>query len=268
MSNKMQTFIVACFLIFLLIVGVVLGLVWVSHHNSPISIGADDLTKDSPQIVETTQEDPEDGPSKIIIVPSDRLPTEFDQRLTAAPITLLPLQTDVLDSQTVVPARVKAQINALLSKFVPAWETFSPRVNPDLYEQKLRPFAYDQGVLGQLTTRADSIDPDGVCPEGRLGPEGCAFGSEWAAYGYPLSKSSYFIDYDGSRAYVVAFGLVRYTGVKALSDLVGETRDRAYAFILRRRGDRWYIERAVGQAFEPGFNAAEDGTPAEGEEGD
>jgi len=184
-----------------------------------------------------------------LIVPADRIPQNFDERVDAPAISLLPGHSATEVEAAPVSTGQQNSLEESVTGFLKSWETFSPRATgaaiaankPDPYQSSLQPYV-DSDSLSDVINRVDSIDPTGVCPV-------CTLGSQWVES--DIGSSLTVNDYDGTQAYVTVNGLVEYTGDQQFNSLAGSTYFRSYGLILRRQGDSWLITRAVGESEGP-----------------
>lgn len=193
-----------------------------------------------------------------LVVAAKRVPRSFDARTGAAPLTLLPDRLPETEYPTAVgPNQDRAAIpladRRLLIKttqaFLKRWETFDPpqfmidvpRGNP--YATALAPYLLPNNgdLLNSVSKRDENRQPAQICPY-----YGCTIGSKFLDSN-DLWVSSNVRAYDGEQAYLTAFAIVRYTGNPRADTLADRSWNRAYGILLKRAGERWYIERVVAE---------------------
>jgi len=223
----------------LIVLAFVLQIVFNKVSDSRID-AADELVSDAPAVEEVEVSRYPDGRAvKIIAVAPERVPDTFAERLTAAPLSLLPNRAGYPSSDAAVPVAVQRQLNNATSSFLHAWETFTLRTSVERYQTALRPWTVP-GSLPDIVSRVESADGRGVC----LAETQCTLGSQIYNGARPEAT---VVDYDGQRAYVTIYLPIRYIGDPQIDPRSGEVHQRSYGLILTRSGPRWLVERAVAE---------------------
>lgn len=168
----------------------------------------------------------------------DALPEDQEERITAAPVKLLPSEWAGTPKTAApkVSAEVDKQLLDTTRRFLTVWETFRPW-NASTYEawkSRVRQFA-DVAAADQVTSRIDSFQPKTICPA-----EGCPMGSVFLG----IAPETWTVrSFDGETAYITVEGFVRYREVLGSGE---QAARREYALLYRLNGDgRWAVSRAV-----------------------
>ena len=208
------------------------------------------------QIVQDTTRSPGEQSTRFR-VPAERVPTTVADAEKAAPITLTPgrWQQDPehangQDVPNLLPPADRAKVAELVDRFITRWETFPDfKTMTDFlaYQRKLRPLVTSDALAGVIR-RADNVQPAYICPEPR-----CVAGSETVIYdGYAGPGENMEIrSYDSQQqsAYVVTYGIVRYTGDD--HPLAHRSFDRSYGLVVRNVNGQWLIARAAADTTGP-----------------
>jgi hypothetical protein len=221
-----------------------LGLLALTLVGIVISTGnGGDEQAPGPKLEVREVQDPEHAADDYeVIVPAERIPENMDQRLSAAAIALIPNHAGFPEARgevTVSPAEER-RIKGSLERALQSWETYLPRDGyRDRYRKKMAPLTVPEALLS-ISERRDSNDAPGVCPQ-----TSCRIGSRWYR---PGAISSFLIDLEGSRAYLVAYGAIVYRGDKALGATAAGSSERAYGVIMRQDNGQWLLERIAAES--------------------
>lgn len=176
-------------------------------------------------------------------VSSENTPSNNKERLLAPALAIIPTRLQGLPSESSdVPYKERKQIAKLVNRFLSAWETYDP-VELSVEKSKGRPSSYSDSLKKYLSpdssssiiSREDSIDPDLICPG-----DSCIGGSKWRGGKYSADTIK-IKDYDGSTAFITAYGLVEYT------DLLKDLYNRSYGILVKKNSDNWLIVRAAAE---------------------
>ena len=188
-------------------------------------------------------EDPEHAADDFqIVVPEDRIPTTMDERMTTAPLSLLPNHAGFPEArgEVTLPARDREEIGRDLEKALSTWETYLPSDgHRDRYRKRIEPLVAADS-LEALVERRDSNDAPGVCPQTY-----CLIGSQWYRKG---AISWFVIDSSVDQVYIVAYGAVLYRGDPDADSRAGGSSDRSYGVIMRRGDNKWLLERVAAES--------------------
>lgn len=206
-----------------------------------------EIIEDSPEVEErVVSQKPGGEPVVVIGASGDRIPDDFNDRLQAAPMELLPHRAgypEADSSDLAVPADEQAKLTELTRRFLTNWESFKLTTKPKAYRERLQRYV-TPGALDAIVKRTEAGDEPGVC----FVRADCTAATKLADGALP---SAHIVDYDGQHAYATTFAPVRYIGWPDMDPRVGQVRQRAYGLIFVKSGSKWLVERAVAETLDP-----------------
>lgn len=182
--------------------------------------------------------DPELGEIEEVIVPPERVPRNFSERMRAAAITLLPnhLKAPEARSDVVLLQKEKKEIENVVSRFLRSWESYKP--GDKGWQKRWEPYVSSDRV-NEIASRRDSTDAPGICPT-----RSCSVGSRW----FGGEPAVFPVDLDEEHAYIVAYGSLRYIGNKRLNPYATGSTERSYGLVLVPSASGWRIARVAAES--------------------
>jgi hypothetical protein len=185
-------------------------------------------------------------------VPPDKVPQTAAAGAQAAPVALLPAHwsdgapgAPGAPDAVLVPPGARQQLATAALEFLKRWETFPAFASNKTYAAWHRSVSsYIAPGSLEVYDRTESFAPSAICPK-----PPCVVGSSWYT-AYPQSRPLTVHAYDGTSAYVIAYGFVRY--LNPGGGLQGALVLRNYGLLMRQDGGRWTVTRAVADTVKTG----------------
>lgn len=167
-------------------------------------------------------------------------PRTHDERMRASSLSLIAERQARPDPPIQATPDEAAQIGALIDRFIPAWETFTPGMSEAAYRARLAPYAVPSALSAMVAREGANQPADiGTC-------RACANGSRYDRTGFTPSDMMVIRALDDSHAYVTTKGTITY----AAGPRANTQAQRTYALLLERSGDRWLVGRIAADTLE------------------
>lgn len=185
------------------------------------------------------------------VIPSERIPGDYQQALEAAPLEVLPHSLPAEREQDLANPSQRASLRRAAARFLRAWESFKPYERG--YPGRLRSLVVP-GHLDEIAAREESEPRNEMCWQEEM----CLVASRWVG-GKPEIQVERL---EGNRAWVTAYGAVEARPLAPGTDPARGFYARSYALMLRRDNvsGRWLVERVVAQTIDEPIGGRWDST--------